>query len=218
MLVVALAFVFAYSSAQAREYGRYDPKRIFIESESPSGTRHSIDFQYLDQILDDLSTHAKSYPPVFDSNQDRQRAIRNIAMLSGMLDIMVNDPAPSQEILLRAGYLNAMGHNLDIPGSAQRAVSCYEKLLAMAPDHPLGNCRYGIFLAGSNFGRLALPYLKKAHSLGVVDADYTLGLVCLELGDKQSALEYLQSYRKANPGALNVDFLINAIRNGTLHY
>jgi tetratricopeptide (TPR) repeat protein len=218
LLPVALAVVFVYSTAQAREYGRYYPKRILTVSNSPSGTRHGIDLEYLDLILDDLSTHAKNYPPTFDTPQDRQRAIQNIAMLSGMLDILVNDPDPSQEILLRAGYLNSMGHNLDISGSALRAIDCFEKLLVIAPDHPLGNYRYGKFLAESNNGRRALPYLRKAHSLGVVDADYTLGLTCLGLGDKQSALEYLQAYRKACPGALNVDFLINAIRNGNLQF
>ncbi|NTW51790.1 MAG: hypothetical protein HGB22_04305 [Chlorobiaceae bacterium] len=216
ILLAALAVVFSCSTAQAREYGSYDPKRILSVSESPSGTRYGIDLQYLDQIINDLSTHAKNYPPHFDTPQDRQRAVQNIAMLSGMLDLMVNDPNPSQEILLRAGDLNSMGHNLDIAGSAQRAGASFQKLLAIAPEHPFGNYLYGKFLAETGNPSQALPYLEKAHTFGVVYADYTLGMIYLTLGDKQKCLEHLEAYRQARPDDGKVSFLIDGIRNGKI--
>ncbi|HWQ25948.1 MAG TPA: hypothetical protein VN367_04110 [Chlorobaculum sp.] len=218
ILFAALAVVFAFSSAEAREYGSYDPKRIFTVSESPSGTRYFIDLQYLDQILNDLSIHARNYPPDFDTPQDRQRAIQNITVLSGMLDVLVNDPNPSQGTLLRAGDLNSMGHNLDIIISSQRAFTCFQKLLAIAPDHPIGNFKYGKFLTGSNNPELAIPYLKKAHSSGVVDADFELALTYLALQDEKRALESMESYRRARPNDPKADHIIDAIQNGRIQY
>lgn len=213
---VFTVLAFACSTVQAREYGNYDPKRILTLSESPSGTRYGIDLQYLDQIINDLSTHARNYPPEFDTHQDRERAVQNITMLSGMLDILVNDPNPSQQILLRAGDLNSMGHNLDIAGSAQRAGASFQKLLAIAPEHPFGNYLYGMFLAETGNPSQALPYLEKAHTFGVVYADYTLGMIYLSLGDKLKALEHLEAYRKARPEDGKVSFLIDGIRNGKI--
>ena len=214
ILLSALALLFINATAQAKAYGNYDPNRILRVFESPSGNRYGIDLQYLDQILDDLSIHANNYPPEFDTLQDRQRAVQNITMLSVMLDLMVNDPDPSPEILWRAGYLNSLGHNLDIAGLAQRANICFQKHLARDPDDSLGNYLYGKFLAETNHARLALPYLEKARDHGVVDATFALGMTCLALGDKRKALEYLKAYRQLRPADSNVTILIDAIQNG----
>lgn len=133
-----------------------------------------------------------------------------------MLDILVTGPSPSPEILWRAGYLNSMGHNLDISGSAERASASFQKLLAMVPADPRADYMYGTFLAGTGKAKDALPYLEKARSVGVVDAAYSLGMTYLALGDKQKALENLESYRQARPADGNVSRLIDAVRNGKL--
>jgi tetratricopeptide (TPR) repeat protein len=128
----------------------------------------------------------------------------------------VNDPNPSQGILLRAGDLNSMGHNLDIIISSQRAFTCFQKLLAIAPEHPFGNYLYGKFLAETGNPGQALPYIEKARAFGVVYADYTLGMIYLTLGDKQKALEHLEAYRQVRPDDGKVSFLIDGIRNGKI--
>jgi hypothetical protein len=69
----ALSVLLISSVANAREYGNYDPKRLLTVSETPSGKKHGFDGAYLDQMLNDLSSHAKNYPPQFDS-PDRRRA------------------------------------------------------------------------------------------------------------------------------------------------
>lgn len=206
-----------YSSVVlAKEYGNYEPKRILKVSETSSGKKYGLDLKYLDRILKDLSFHAKNYPPRFDSTQDKQRAIQDIRVLSGMLDldILVNDPNPNPQILWRAGSLSSMGHNLDIPGSTEKASEIFLKLLTISPHDPRGNYDYGVFLAGSGRSKKAIPYLEKAHSLGVSNASYSLGMVYLSLGDKQKAIENLELYKKRKPNDRNIDKLLNGIING----
>lgn len=212
--LIALSIILFSSLALGKEYGNYEPKRILTVSESPSGKKYGLDGKYLDQILADLSLHAKNYPPQFDSPQDRQRAVQDIKTLSGMLDILVNGPNPNPEFLLRAGSLSSMAHNLDIFGSAEKASSIFQKLLAIAPSDPRANYMYGTFLAGTGKSKEALPYLEKALSAGVSDASYTVGMVYLTLGDKQKAIKNLEAYQKQNPSDINTIKLLDGIQNG----
>lgn len=208
-------FVLLVSShVTAKEYGHHDPKRLLTTSETPSGKKYGFDGAYLDQILNDLSLHAKNYPPQFDTPQDKQRATQDVKTISGMLDSLINVPSPNQELLIRAGYLNSIGHNLDIAGSAEKASSIFQRLLSIAPSDPRGNYMYGTFLAGAGKPKDALPYLEKALSVGVADAAYAVGMTYLTLGDKERALKNLEDYKRRKPSDTNVGKLIDAIRNG----
>ena len=80
------------STASAREYGTYDPKRLLTVSETPSGKKYGFDTAYLDWMLNDLSAHAKNYPPQFDTPNDKQRAAQDVKTLSGMLDVLDQRP------------------------------------------------------------------------------------------------------------------------------
>src|SRR5450755_2823760 len=155
--VVIVWAVIGSSSAYAKEYGNYDVRRILTVTETPSGKRRGIDIKYLDLMLNDLAAHAINYPPNFDSDQDRQRATRDTGLLSGMLDVLVKEPNPQPEILFRAASVNSFGHNLNIPGSAEKASSIYQRLLAISPDHPRTNFSYGMFLAGTARLRESIP-------------------------------------------------------------
>ena len=204
------------SSVSAREYGNYDPKRLLTVSDTPSGKKYGFDSAYLDQMLNDLSVHAKSYPPQFDTPQDKQRAIQDVKALSGMLDTLINVPTPNPELLVRAGYVNSIGHNLNIAGSAEKASSIFKKLLTALPSDPRGNYMYGTFLAGVGKPKEALPYLERALAVGVPDAAYAIGMTYLTLGDKEQALKNLEDYKRRKPSDTNVDKLIDAIRNGKI--
>lgn len=217
-LLLAFLVVLTTSSVNAREYGNYDPKRLVTVSETPSGKKYGFDGAYCDQMLNDLSAHAKNYPPQFDTPQDKQRATQDAKALSGMLDILINVPTPNPELLVRAAYANSIGHNLDIPGAAEKANSIFLKLLAAAPSDPRGNYMYGTFLAGVGKPKEALPYLKKASSVGVVDAAYGIGMTYLTLGDKEQALKNLEDYKRRKPSDGSVDKLIDAIRNGKIEF
>jgi predicted Zn-dependent protease len=214
----ALSVLLIASVANAREYGNYEPKRLLTVSETPSGKKHGFDGAYLDQMLNDLSAHAKNYPPQFDTPQDQQRATQDVKALSGMLDILINVPTPNPELLVRAGYLNSIGHNLNIAGSAEKADSIFQRLLAATPSDPRGNYMYGTFLAGVGKAKNALPYLEKALAVGVTDAAFTIGMTYLTLGDIEQALKNLEDYKRRKPNDTNVDKLIDAIRNGKIEF
>lgn len=216
LLVLGLSLLIFFPSAYAKEYGNYEPKKILKVSETSSGKKYGIDGQYLDQILGDLAFHAKNYPPRFDTPNDQQRAAQDVRVLSGMLDVLVSSPNAHPEILLRAGLLNSIGHNLNIPGSAEKTTSIFHKLLSASPSHPRGNLIYGTFLAGAAKPKEAIPYLERALSLGESDAAYALGMTYLSLEDTKKALKYLESYQQKNPSDASASGLIEAIRSGKL--
>ena len=216
IVLFGLSLLLTFSVAQATEYGRYESKRILLVSQTPAGKTYGLDVKYLDQMMGNLSIHAKNYPPQFDNNQDKQRAIQDVKALSGMLDILMKGPSANPALLWRVGLLNSMGHNLDIPGSAEKASAVFQQLLAMSPSDPRGNYMYGTFLAGVGKLKEALPYLEKALFFGVTDATYTLGMTHLSLGHKEKALENLNAYRQRNPNDPNVVALVDAIRNGRI--
>lgn len=216
--LLTLVVLLVASAASARAYGNYDLKRLLTVSETPSGRKYGFDGAYLDQMLSDLSAHAKNYPPQFDTPQDRQRATQDVRALSGMLDTLINVPAPNPELLVRAGYVNSIGHNLDVAGAAEKAGSIFQRLLTASPSHPRGNFLYGTFLAGVGKPKEALPYLEQALAVGVTDAAYALGMAYLTLGDKGQALKNLEEYKRRKPGDKNVDKVIDAIRHGKIEF
>jgi len=212
--LLALSLLLTFTLAYGKGYGRYDPQRLLTISETPSGKRYGVDEAYLDRMLNDLALHAKNYPPRFDTPQDRQRAIRDVRILSGMFDILISGPAANTGLLARAGLLNSIGYNLNIAGSAEKTTAIFQRLLAAAPSDPQGNYRYGMFLAEAGKPKEALPFLEKALAAGVTNAAYTLGMTYLALGDKQNALNNLEIYSQHRPSDGNAARIIDAIRNG----
>lgn len=216
--LVVFSLLCVFSFAEAKEYGNYNLKhslkKIITVSDASTGAPTSVHLDYLDQILTDLSLHARNYPPTFDTPQDKARAVEDVKTLSVLLDILVNGPNPHPELLLRAGLLNSIGHNLDIPGTADEAKLLFQRLLATSPSDPRANYHYGTFLAGAAKSREALPYLEKALSAGVGDAAYSIGMAYLILGDKQKALANLEAYQQHRPNDEPLAKLIDDIRNG----
>jgi tetratricopeptide (TPR) repeat protein len=202
------------SVALATEYGHYDPKTVVSLSETtPGKPAVTINVPYFVQILNDLGSHAGTWPVKFDSIDDRRRAEHDVALLSAQLDIIA-DNFRDESMLLRLALLHAVGHNLDIPGSSEKAVAVFDKVLERWPNDPQANYRYGVFLAGTAKNRDAIPFLEKAKSLGVVDADYTLGLTYMSLGDKDKAVANLKSYTARVPGDENATRTLDAVING----
>ena len=212
----ALCLALIAATASAAEYGHYDPKRLLTVSETPAGRKYGLDGVYLDRMLNDLSVHAKNYPPQFDSGEDRQRAEHDVKALAGMLDIALGGPTQNPDLLVRAAALQGIAHNLDIPGSAEKADALFRKLLAAQPGDARGSYLYGTFLAASARPKEALPHLDRALAAGVADAAYTLGMVHLSLGNREQALRSLEDYKRRKPDDASVDRLIEAIRNGKI--
>lgn len=212
--IVSLLLLLGAALACAQEYGHYDLQKILVASPTSEGNAYAVDMQYLDQILNDLASHALSYPTRFDTPQDKQRATTDVKTISAIFDILLDRPEPDAGLLRRAGMFYSIGHNLDIADSAHKADTTFQRLLSNFPDDPQGNYMYGNFLAGSGQSQKAVPFLEKALSLGITDANYSLGLNSLMLGDTPKALTYLQRYQQQNPDHPHIADLIEAIQEG----
>jgi tetratricopeptide (TPR) repeat protein len=204
--------------SHAKEYGYHEPMKILTVTETPSGKSHGLDMGVLDEIISDLSYHAKNYPPKFDSENDKNRASKDVKTLSRMLDILVKSPKANPNLLRRSGLLNSIGHNLNIRGAAQKADRDYRNLLAQKPNDAAGNYMYGVFLAGANQAAKALPYLQKAIALGYTDAYFSLGMVYLMQKDTEQALNNFEIYKKSKPNDKSVNNLIEAIKSGEIQF
>ena len=208
---IALMTWFLASQAEAIPYPVNNPKAMVQKQQAATGEHYSLDIRYLDKMVEDIAIHAGNYPVQFDSAADRTRAVADLILLSGMLEIVVNGPTPDGGLLLRYARLNRFGHNLDIPGATDKAEGSFKRLLAGQPDNPDANYEYGLFLASSGQAALAIGYLEKAISLGVSEASYALGMSYLALGDRQKAIVQLQEYQRYHPKDGNVDKLLAAL-------
>jgi tetratricopeptide (TPR) repeat protein len=216
-IVVGTMLMIIAGWSHANEYGHYDIKSIVTVSESPNGQHSaSINFSLLDKVLDDITIHNSSYPSNFDSQEDRRRAVSDVVELTRTFDILLRSAPPPAPVLLRAGVLYGLGHNLDIPGDDEKANKAFTTLLGISPDDPRANYLYGRFLASTMLVARSIPYLEKAKSLGVLNADYTLGLAYSAMNNRDKALENLEEYAKRTPNDMNVLKLIDAIRHGNI--
>jgi len=213
---LAAILLFTALHASAAEYGQYDPKRILIKADKKTGTTAGVDLRYLDQMLNDLGSHARNYPPKFDNEADHKRAAKDAAALSRMLDVLVKPADADAEVLLRAAMLNGIAHNLKVAGSADKAQAIYTKLLARDPGHPRTNHQYGMFLAGTARFRESIAPLEKALAGGLPQAHYPLGLVYLSMENRPKALEHLEAYAAQFPNDANAARLLAAARSGKL--
>jgi tetratricopeptide (TPR) repeat protein len=200
--------------ALAQEYGHYDIKRVASLTETAAG-KHSVtvNLVYLNRVLDDLGRHAGTYPVHFQFPDDRQRAERDVSAISGLLDPLSQDFSHNAPLQLRLGLLHAIGFNLDIPGSHEKAVAAFSTMMELTPNDPQANYQYGAFLAATTRKGEGIPFLEKAKSLGAVNADYWLGWSYEALGEKSKAVENFESYIKRVPTDQNAARILDAVRN-----
>lgn len=216
-LVLLLLLALTTPMACATSYPGYDPQKILTVSENASGQKiYGLDMRYLDRMLGDLSRHAGRYPPSFDSTEQKQRAIQDLGALSGMLGLLLKDGKPNTQILFRSAIANRMGNNLDIPKAAEKAEQQFQTLLQAEPDAPQGNYQFGIFLAETGRVERSIPYLEKALSLGLEEANYSLGMAYLGINNREEALFRLNAYLKNNPTDRATQKLVQGIQASRL--
>ena len=87
-LLVGLLVGFWTGPVWAKAYGNFDIRELLVPSPTP-GAGGSLNPAFLDGVLADLSEHAASYPPQFDSPADMQRAQKDARNLIGMLNTVV---------------------------------------------------------------------------------------------------------------------------------
>jgi tetratricopeptide (TPR) repeat protein len=215
LLVLLIASILGLAQQPpVKPYTRFQPEKLLIPPDPEKGTGPRFNVGYLDLWIAELSVHAKNYPVRFSSDEDKKLAYRDVELLSKQLDILNEPLEPNAEFLRRAGFVNSMAHNLDVPGAANRANDYFQRLLKVAPDDPAGNYMYGAFLGGAGKSAAAIPYLLKADSLGILNASYSLGMTYLMTGDKEKSIEYFEKYLKLVPEDKSVPRFIEAIKAG----
>jgi hypothetical protein len=203
----------------AREYGYYQvAKLVSVTEVAPAKPSVTVNIGFLTQVVDDLGRHAGSYPANFEFAEDRQRAVNDVTTISKMLDPLTDQFANSAPILLRLAVLHTIGFNLDVPDSGQAARADFDKLLSLAPEDPQANFRYGAFLAATTRKGEGIPYLEKASSLGVANADYWLGFSYEAVGNKAKAVENLEAYTKRVPDDVRAAAMLDAIRHDKVEF
>jgi tetratricopeptide (TPR) repeat protein len=206
-------------AALAREYGHYQlAKLVSVTAAEPGKPSATVNVAYFSQILDDLGRHAGSYPSHFEFADDHQRAEHDVSAITKMLDPLAENFSKDPPMLLRLAALHVIGFNLDVPDSYPGAVTAFEKLLSLTPDDPQANYRYGSFLATTTRKGEGIPFLEKAKSLGVADADYWLGWSYENAGNKAKAIASLEAYTKRVPSDARAAELLEAIRTDKVRF
>jgi len=164
--------------------------------------------------LNEVAPHARSYPPTFSTAAERAHAEEHLKALLVQLDKISDRYPDDKEILFIKGAANAMGHNLDYPGCAEKAMAAFERLLTIDPNNRRALYEYGGFLSGTTLLDKAIPYLDRAVQLGEERAHYTLALTYVKKGDLQKALPEFEAYLKFDPENVAVKQHIADIRSG----
>lgn len=198
----------------AATYGDYDVRKVVSVREDVNGKKLAdFDINYLDKITSDLSAHAENYPPRFDTDEDKKKAQKDAGQLIYILDVL-KEGNGDKEIMIRAGHIYSIAHNLDVPDAAEKAKNVYSQLISRYPDDSNIAYIYGVFLAGTGQLDESMPYLNKALSAGILNANFSIGMVYFAKGDKEKALSYLKKYIAVNPKDVNASHIIEAIESG----
>jgi hypothetical protein len=200
-------------AALAAPYGTYDLRGAIVPEDVAANRPEAADGAYLQRVISDLYDHAGSYPPKFDSKQDQDRAQRDATVLLKAMPLFAEDQPTDQTLQYATAAIGAVAHNMDIPGGDAVAMKYFGRLLALNPEHPMGNHLFGVHLAGSNRARQGLPYLLKAQSLGVVESSYSLCMAYLALGDRPTAIANLERFVAQRPDDQKAAKLLQALRD-----
>jgi predicted Zn-dependent protease len=211
-VLFVLAFIQIPAVAFAAPYGHYELNDAFTQASSSGSASPSVNFSVLDKIVSDLNAHAGANPVQFDDSDDLHRAKADASELSARLEPMTRVSRPESRVLQSAAAINAIATHLGVSGANERAQAAFKSLLRLTPDSSRANYLYGKFLLEDGKPDDAIPLLEKAQSLGVVYADYALGIAYLSAGFNSRAIEWLESYSKRVPTDTRVLKTIAALR------
>jgi tetratricopeptide (TPR) repeat protein len=168
----------------------------------------------LNATLSEIAPHLMNYPPTFSTPEERVETEEHLKTLLAQLDKISDRYPDDKEILFIKGAANAMGHNLDYPGCAEKAMAAFDRLLAIDPNNRRALYTYGGFLSGTTLLDKAVPYLDRAIQLGEERAHYTLAFIYIKEGDPQRALPEFEAYLKVDPENAIAKMFVADIRSG----
>ena len=157
----------------------------------------------IDASLNSIAVHAKQYPLRFSSPDERDQVERELKKTINLLDRMIVRYPNEPDLLYRQGLANAMGHNFDYPGCAEKAMAAFEKSIELAPENQRTLYEYGVFLSGTTLFDKGVPYLQKAIHFGEDRAHFTLAYIYILKHEPDKARVELEAHLKAYPGEPN---------------
>jgi hypothetical protein len=95
VLLAAILALCLAGTALAAPYGVYDMRKLAGEHDTPAGRKKFFDTGYMLRVLGDLYVHAGNYPPTFDNDTDRARAMADVKVLMRALPVLVDVPNPA---------------------------------------------------------------------------------------------------------------------------
>lgn len=201
-----------------KEYSQEQLQAIFGVEDEKGKYNVNLNDAELVAITTELEQHAINYPVQFDRPEDQSLAVRDAVYLSNVMDILFPSFESDLPLLSLTVRINNVAYNLDAqPELAnQRLLKAADAIFKLDPNNVETHYRLGFFLASSNRVELAIPHLEEAANNGIVNANYSLGMVYLSLENLPKALEYLSIYKENAPNDTSIDSLIEEIKSGNL--
>lgn len=218
--LLSLACTLAATTTLAEPYPKLDPNSLI--NGSPENPPITVNIAALQDALQNLGSHAGDYPPRFDSDADRQQAIKDLAPLAILLEDMTKNSSGNKNTeahlasLQMSARLYWIGHNLDQPGYAEKAHAAYNQLLKFAPKNRKAEVEdeLGRFLASVGKSGEAVKHLQNAYKSGYTESGFPLGMTLLVLGQQNEAQRILQEYAQKNPSDPRPQQVLEAIASG----
>lgn len=205
-LLITSALLFSVSHAVP--YAPFTMDKLLIQKEQGA----TIDLQYLQDRIAELSKNAGTYPTQFDSEDDQIAATKEAQVLLEIAKTMT-DSSDEPSTLYLSMQIARIGHNLNIKNAAEQAISYADRFIEKTPDDSTGYFFMGAFLSESGKIKEGRPYLDKALALGNEAARWSIAMSYLFEGNTEAALKELKLYQKSYPKDPRAKQLIEAINS-----
>ena len=168
-------------------------------------------FQQIDSTLEVAFQHARSYPPLFDTDSQRENLEKELKGAIARLENMLESSEEKEQILFRLLKANTFAFNLDLPGSREKTDEYSAKLFRLDPGHPEGHLYYGQHLSGRGEFEAAIEHLQVAADAGWDVALNMMGLSYLQMGKEDEAKVYFQKLQNKYPDDQQVQMLLDSL-------
>ncbi|MCD8213413.1 MAG: hypothetical protein LUC34_05130 [Campylobacter sp.] len=154
MFFRAILLVFLIlGSASAKAYKPYDHEAMLKKDANGSA---NIYIKGIFEAVEELWTHAKTYPLDFDNEEDQTRAFADVQTLERVFEFLKNEKFTANFKSDNGLYFDVsqarifvMEHNFDIAGAAQKADEAYTKILSQNSQNGELHNEFGLFLGSS---------------------------------------------------------------------